>query len=421
MSIASPRTRDELRQYVLTKLGAPVLEINIAAEQMDIAINDAFQYWHGRSHIYGTERMYLTTEMTAEFVANFTSHGVDYVTQVQGPNVHAAGMVSEIQLVNPGSGYLPSGGPLTNAQTSNVNTNKLEITTQAGDDIETQAGDVIVYETAGTATGQGLTLAVGPERTTSQGLVTASVMNTGTGYALGDMVTVNGSNTGGTLDEDLSLWEITGIKTSSPVYGKAAIERQNNFLILPDAVVGVQKVLNAGGSGFMGGGIVPGGMIFPVLMGGLMGDTFACSGMGYNLTSYVMMREYMATLDFLFFPPIQYDFNPHTHRLFIDSNAFSGGDTGVYGSARVLMLECMVAPDPDVFPDCYNDHFVKEYTTALAKAQWGRNLTKYNQVQLPGGITINGDQILNDAKQEIAELRARFATDWGDYALDVVG
>jgi cysteine synthase len=56
MSIARPQNRDEFRQHVLTKLGAPVIEINVAEEQMDIAIDDAFQYYNERSHFLGTEK-----------------------------------------------------------------------------------------------------------------------------------------------------------------------------------------------------------------------------------------------------------------------------------------------------------------------------------------------------------------------------
>ena len=44
MSFASPQNRAELKAYIKTKLGAPVLEINVSDEQMDVAINDAFQY-----------------------------------------------------------------------------------------------------------------------------------------------------------------------------------------------------------------------------------------------------------------------------------------------------------------------------------------------------------------------------------------
>ena len=67
MSIASPQNRDEFKQHILMKLGAPVLQINVADEQLDIAINDAFQYYNERSHFYGTERMYLSFLVTREF------------------------------------------------------------------------------------------------------------------------------------------------------------------------------------------------------------------------------------------------------------------------------------------------------------------------------------------------------------------
>ena len=86
-----------------------------------------------------------------------------------------------------------------------------------------------------------------------------------------------------------------------------------------------------------------------------------------------------------------------------------------------MVVEVMIKPNPDIYPDIWNDLWLKEYATALVKAQWGRNLTKYNQVQLPGGIVINGQQILQDAQQEIATLKERFAMDWADPVLDMVG
>ena len=153
-------------------------------------------------------------------------------------------------------------------------------------------------------------------------------------------------------------------------------------------------------------------------LGGILGNDFACGDMGYNLVSYVAMREYLANIEFLFFPPIQYSFNQRTHRLFIDSNNFRT-DTG--GTGKVLAIDCMVKPSPDVYPDLYNDLWLKEYATALVKAQWGRNLTKFNQVQLPGGITMNGDAILQMAREDIAQIKERFAMDWADPCLDEVG
>ena len=81
MSISSPQNRDEFRQYILTKLGAPVIEINVADEQIDIAIDDAFQYFNERSHFLGTENMYLTTRITPEFTAAFTSFALKQITR----------------------------------------------------------------------------------------------------------------------------------------------------------------------------------------------------------------------------------------------------------------------------------------------------------------------------------------------------
>ena len=63
MSLANPTNREELKQYILTRLGAPVLQINISDEQLDVAITDAFAYYFGRSHYNGTERVYLGTRI----------------------------------------------------------------------------------------------------------------------------------------------------------------------------------------------------------------------------------------------------------------------------------------------------------------------------------------------------------------------
>ena len=59
MSIANPQNRDEFKKYVKYKLGAPVLEVNVADEQMDIAISDALQFFHEKHHFNGTERGYV--------------------------------------------------------------------------------------------------------------------------------------------------------------------------------------------------------------------------------------------------------------------------------------------------------------------------------------------------------------------------
>jgi len=51
--------------------------------------------------------------------------------------------------------------------------------------------------------------------------------------------------------------------------------------------------------------------------------------------------------------------------------------------------------------------WLKEYSTALIKQQWGMNLIKFEGMQLPGGVTLNGRQLFDDATQELERLMER--------------
>ena len=274
MSIASPQNRNEFKTYIKYKLGAPVLEINVSDEQVDIAINDAFQFFNERHHFNGTERGALVFNIDDAFKDGF--EGFAPVDSIDGKEY----------------------------------------------------------------------------------------------------------------------------------------KRQNNFITLPDDVVGVIQIFNSSNLNALGGGIVPGGMIYPILLGSLTGDS--CGSVNSTLTSYYAIQEYMALIDWMFFPPKAFSFNQRTHRMSIsgDLNRMRG---------NMFVIECMIKPNPDIFPDLWNDLWLKEYCTALVKCQWGRNLTKYQQVQLPGGIVMNGQQILQDGQTELKELKDRFAMDWADPVLDLVG
>ena len=68
------------------------------------------------------------------------------------------------------------------------------------------------------------------------------------------------------------------------------------------------------------------------------------------------------------------------------------------------MVDAYSAIDPETYTDIYNDMFLKKYTTALIKRQWGINLKKFEGIQLPGGVTMNGQQIYQEAVEEIKQL-----------------
>ena len=81
-------------------------------------------------------------------------------------------------------------------------------------------------------------------------------------------------------------------------------------------------------------------------------------------------------------PPLR--FNRHTDRIYIDMDW--NEDINV---DEFLIFEVYRILDPNTYTDVYNDRFLKRYLTALLKYQWGSNLSKFQGVQMPGGVTLD--------------------------------
>lgn len=67
--MAKVTNREEFKQYTLRKLGAPLLEINVADEQIEDCIDDALAYYYDY-HFDGTQKVYLAHQVTQEDVNN---------------------------------------------------------------------------------------------------------------------------------------------------------------------------------------------------------------------------------------------------------------------------------------------------------------------------------------------------------------
>jgi len=65
----------------------------------------------------------------------------------------------------------------------------------------------------------------------------------------------------------------------------------------------------------------------------------------------------------------------------------------------------------------YNDMFLKRYLTALLKRNWGTNLKKFEGVELPGGVTMNGQQIFDEAQEEIRQIEEEMQANYS-YPID---
>ena len=60
--------------------------------------------------------------------------------------------------------------------------------------------------------------------------------------------------------------------------------------------------------------------------------------------------------------------------------------------------------------DVWNDRFLKKYATAKIKYQWGSNLSKFAGIQMPGGVTLDGVRIMQEAQAEIDKIEEEMYT-----------
>jgi len=135
----------------------------------------------------------------------------------------------------------------------------------------------------------------------------------------------------------------------------------------------------------------------------------------YNLTNYYMSMQNLQFMEELLvgMQPIRY--NRHINRLFIDT------DWNRLVVGEYIVAECYKVVDPTTYADVFKDRWLQNYATAKIKYQWGSNLTKFNGMTLPGNIQFNGEQILNDARDEITRLEEEMISSYSLPVIDMIG
>jgi hypothetical protein len=134
----------------------------------------------------------------------------------------------------------------------------------------------------------------------------------------------------------------------------------------------------------------------------------------YDFTSasyinYTLTQQHLRSLELMFTGEVPIRFQRHMQKLFIDW-AWGSGECPV---GTVVVAESYALINPDVYGKVWNDRWLKEYATALIKRTWGANLKKFNNLQLPGGVTLNGDKIYDESFEEIKALEAQMQTEYG--------
>ena len=280
--MAQPASRSDLINYCKRQLGAPVLEVNVADEQIDDLIDDALQYFHER-HYDGVVQTFLKYKITQDDIDRGRGKG--------------------------------SNNPV--------------------------------------------------------GIVTTTATST------------------------------VGISSTF------SFEENSNFLQIPPAVLGINKIFR-----FDGSNTVTNNM-FSVKYQLFLNDVYTFSST--EILSYAMTKRYLEDLDFALGTEKYIRFNKRQDRLYLDF------DWGAASKDDYLIIDCYRLIDPNDFTRVYNDSFLKKYLTALMKRQWGQNLIKFQGVKLPGGIELNGRQIYDDAEKDLEIIREQMSNTYELPPLDMIG
>ena len=192
--------------------------------------------------------------------------------------------------------------------------------------------------------------------------------------------------------------------------GSSAWYEQNKYVSLPPGTLGVNHVYTQIGAS----SIVPGN-IFNIKYQIFLNDIYAMTHGA--ILHYFLTSQYLETLDWV--TNSQRDrrvrFNEHQGRLYLDM------DWGDLTAGDFLLVEMSLRQDPVTFTSMFNDNWLKDYVEALFQQQWGRNLSKYDGIQMLGGVTLNGRQILDDASKFKTDLEETLRTTYEIPPLDLVG
>lgn len=137
---------------------------------------------------------------------------------------------------------------------------------------------------------------------------------------------------------------------------------------------------------------------------------------GAQFQNYTESMRRIALMQEIFVGQQSLRFNRHMDKLFIDMDWNTRTVVGQY-----LIIECYQALDPDVYTDIWKDWWLRQYCTQLFKRQWGENLKKFEGMQLPGGVTFNGQKIWEEADQEIKRLEEEVVNKFSTPAMDMIG
>jgi hypothetical protein len=191
------------------------------------------------------------------------------------------------------------------------------------------------------------------------------------------------------VDEAVSFWRDYHYNGSQLVYLKHAITQDdidNGYITLPTRLLGISKVFDLQTSISAGVGMF--NVQYQYTLNNIRDIT------GYNIQNYYMTMSYIEFLQEMLVGKPLIRFNKHVNKLYVDV------DQKIWTVGDFIIIEAYDIIDETEYAEVWTDRWLQNYTAALVKENWGANLTKFVGMQLVGGVTFNGEQILQEAREE---------------------
>lgn len=198
------------------------------------------------------------------------------------------------------------------------------------------------------------------------------------------------------IDEALQFWQEYHSDALVRTFLKHQITEENinsnSINNLPDAVLSVTRVLSFQDTSASS--------LFSLKYQMHLNDIYGLRNPG-GLVNYEMTSQYISLVeDIITGHGVQLSYVRHMNKIEFHSSLKDYVTAGQW-----IVIECYLAINPLNYPEVYNDMALKELCTLLIKKQWGQNLSKFEGMQLPGGVTIQGRQIYDDAVNDLKELK----------------
>jgi hypothetical protein len=188
--------------------------------------------------------------------------------------------------------------------------------------------------------------------------------------------------------ETVSNGEASAVLAASDAYTLG--DTENRYITVPDYVYGVTRVVP-----FTQGSSSKG--LFDLQYQLRLNDLYDLTSTSIIYYKTVMSHISLLDLELNGYP--LYRFNRMTNQLHIDQNWKTDIPADNY-----IIVEAYRALDPTTWSKVWNESWLKHYVTALFKKQWATNLKKFQGIQLPGGVTLDGNALYDEAVNELEKL-----------------